>query len=44
MDMTQLHSGLTETLVFESNIVSDEEEIKIWDITLLDGLDELDND
>lgn len=36
-------SGITETLVFESNIVSDEEEIKIWDITLLDGLEELED-
>lgn len=38
-------SGITETLKIESNLFDDEqEEIKIWDITLLDGLDELDND
>lgn len=38
-------SGLTETLKFESNLFIDEqEEIEVWDITLLDGLDELDND
>jgi hypothetical protein len=34
-------SGITETLRFESTLFEDEqEEIEIWDITLLDGLEE----
>lgn len=34
-------SGLTETLEFESSLFIDEqEEIEIWDVTLLDGLDD----
>lgn len=34
-------SGLTETLEIESNLFIDEqEEMGIWDVTLLDGLEE----
>jgi hypothetical protein len=34
-------SGITETLKFESNLFDDEqEEMEIWDVTLLDGLEE----
>ena len=34
-------SGLTETLEFESNLfIGEQEEIEVWDVTLLDGLEE----
>ncbi len=34
-------SAITETLKFESNLFDDEqEEMEIWDVTLLDGLEE----
>lgn len=34
-------SGITETLGFELTLFEDEkEEIEIWDVTLLDGLEE----
>ena len=34
-------SGITETLGFESTLFEDEqEEFEIWDVTLLDGLEE----